>query len=150
MLFSIIQFLNDFVIIPTFLDNYGIIAIISDLTALVVFLSFFCASCKDPGHLKPLEDTTFLDIMDNISHIDLCSDCKVIRTARSRHCAICNHCVERFDHHCPWINNCVGIKNHNMFFTFLLSIWVKILFHIVLVIYSMNEMFSNPTSDGSP
>ena len=52
----------------------------------------------------------------------MCPDCEVLRTPRSRHCAICNKCVERFDHHCPWINNCVGIHNHNSFMVFLWSL----------------------------
>jgi hypothetical protein len=30
--------------------------------------------------------------------------------------------VERFDHHCPWINTCVGIKNHNAFLVFITTL----------------------------
>lgn len=57
-----------------------------------------------------------------LKHFDpvlLCPDCEIIRTNRSRHCSICNQCVERFDHHCPWVNNCVGTKNHHYFMCFL-------------------------------
>jgi hypothetical protein len=52
----------------------------------------------------------------------LCPNCEIIRTDRSRHCTFCGRCAERFDHHCPWINNCVGIGNHHYFITFLLSV----------------------------
>ena len=79
--------------------------------------------------MKPCTSHTFMELLKDVSPADLCPECKVIRTARSRHCAICNQCVERFDHHCPWVNNCVGINNHNGFLVFLLSIWVKIVFH---------------------
>jgi hypothetical protein len=73
----------------------------------------------------------------------LCPDCEVIRTKRSRHCSICNKCVERFDHHCPWINNCVGTKNHGSFMLFLSSISVTLIMTFVTVtsnIYAYNNV----------
>lgn len=30
-----------------------------------------------------------------------------------------NRCVKKMDHHCPWINNCVGWANHAYFTYFL-------------------------------
>lgn len=109
----------------------------------MVYMSFFAASCKDPGNLKPLDNYAFLELLHDINPVDLCPECKVIRTARSRHCAICNQCVERFDHHCPWINNCVGIKNHNAFLMFLVSIFIKIVFHMAISIYSLVQIAHN-------
>lgn len=82
------------------------------MIGLKVVIPYFMASRKDPGVLKPDPELDFIDLMDKFDVTDLCPDCEVIRTPRSRHCAICNVCVERFDHHCSWINNCVGSGNH--------------------------------------
>ena len=76
-------------------------------------------ACKDPGHIK--SSSPFMDMLKTFDVYTLCSDCEIVRTDESRHCSICNKCVERYDHHSPWINNCVGEGNRGVYLSFLLS-----------------------------
>lgn len=143
-LFVVVLALNLLITLPTIHDdNIGYFQLANLSTFTLVFLFFFIASCKNAGILKPDKQRSFLELLRDINPADLCPECKVIRSARSRHCAICNQCVERFDHHCPWINNCVGIGNHNAFLLFLFTIWFKIIFHIGIVIYAIIQTNEN-------
>ncbi|XP_060934991.1 palmitoyltransferase ZDHHC12-B [Limanda limanda] len=49
-----------------------------------------------------------------------CGHCLLQQPMRSKHCQTCQHCVRRYDHHCPWIENCVGERNHRWFVLYLL------------------------------
>ncbi|XWS69668.1 hypothetical protein CRYUN_Cryun04dG0198800 [Craigia yunnanensis] len=39
----------------------------------------------------------------------------------SKHCRVCDKCVDSFDHHCRWLNNCIGRRNYRQFFTLMVS-----------------------------
>lgn len=101
-------------------------SISSTMLGLKVIIPYIVATRKDPGILKNTDEhqIEFMTLLKIFNPNELCPDCKVIRTPRSRHCAICNVCVERYDHHCPWINNCVGINNHGIFLSFLTFLWI--------------------------
>lgn len=83
------------------------------------YLLHIALTFKDPGYIDN-EGIEFLKLLEIFNPNSLCPECAIIRTGRSRHCIICRKCVDRYDHHCPWINNCVGLKNHNSFLAYLI------------------------------
>ena len=88
--------------------------------ASLELIFFVIVCCKNPGYMKKNHEHLLLDLTKTVECYQICPECVVRRPPRSRHCQICNKCVEKFDHHCPWINNCIGGRNLGVFYCFLI------------------------------
>lgn len=47
--------------------------------------------------------------------VKFCETCLLYRPPRASHCSICNNCVQRFDHHCPWVGQCIALVSQKCF-----------------------------------
>ncbi|CAI2371857.1 unnamed protein product [Moneuplotes crassus] len=67
---------------------------------------------------------TFLDDMDEETGMNKLP----VKPLRFHHCSICRGCVINMDHHCPWVNNCLGLKNLRYFLLFIFYLPISNLF----------------------
>ena len=112
-----------------------------------MWICWLISNRKDPGHITR-NSPNYYKIIEQIPQHDfgkkqqflfayLCHTCRCIRPFRAKHCRLCNRCVEYFDHHCPFIYNCVGLKNRGWFFFFVLSVSVNCSFIIYFTCYCL-------------
>lgn len=65
-----------------------------------------------------------------------CNICQVEVHPHSKHCRHCNKCIYEFDHHCVWLNNCIGSRNYRWF---LCTLTTAIINFTLLVLMSFVE-----------
>jgi len=63
-------------------------------------------------------------------NVQLCHTCHVVRPLRAKHCPICGRCVLRYDHHCPWVDNCVAYGNYLSFYLLQVTGMVACALHV--------------------
>lgn len=67
-----------------------------------------------------------------------CHLCNIYTSGhRTKHCGSCNKCVEKFDHHCKWLNHCIGARNY---VAFVVSVVSAVLACLVIVLVSSAEL----------
>ena len=140
ILHILIIFFVFFVLLPYF--NSTIFGIIYVVISCLVFILYISLSCSNPGRMVNKEYKDILDLVESGQEAeDFCPLCLVKNKFRSRHCLICEICVDEFDHHCFWVGNCVGKDNYTLFFIFLIYILINTLFNMgVNIFYLITEM----------
>lgn len=68
------------------------------------------------------------------------------RDKESRHCRLCDKCVAVFDHHCKWLNNCVGKKNYKFFLGSVIGATVFLAIQAVVGIYILVTCYTSDES----
>ena len=67
--------------------------------------------------------------------VSRCINCYVVRPLNSHHCTVCHKCFIEQDHHCPWVNNCIGLFNKKYFWLFLLYGCIEFVYSLILFFY---------------
>eukprot|EP00697_Spironema_sp_BW2_P010110 gnl/Spiro4/25210_TR12545_c0_g1_i1.p1 gnl/Spiro4/25210_TR12545_c0_g1~~gnl/Spiro4/25210_TR12545_c0_g1_i1.p1 ORF type:complete len:338 (-),score=29.11 gnl/Spiro4/25210_TR12545_c0_g1_i1:42-1055(-) len=98
-----------------------VLSIVFYLSCLVGLVLFISVSTSNPGFItqENLSDYLHMFEYDGVLFVpSMCRTCSFQKPARSKHCRLCDRCVARSDHHCVWINNCVGVHNILLFLLF--------------------------------
>ena len=117
--------------------------------AMAIF--FYCLTLIDPGYVPLKKD--FLGLMERLVeeelHLDyICINCENLSPEKSMHCNYCQKCVQGFDHHCTFVNNCLGYKNHKYFLLFLVFFTLYMVAMIWHSIFAIMLLFGDrPTEE---
>ncbi|CAN7138096.1 unnamed protein product [Brassica rapa subsp. narinosa] len=146
-----------FMITKSFPLFHSLILMGSLLLTVLDFTFLFLTSSRDPGIIprnKEAPESEPLDILSNPKlprtkdvlvngytvKVKFCETCLLYRPPRASHCSICNNCVQRFDHHCPWVGQCIALRNYPYFICFISTSTLLCLYVFVFSWVSMLEV----------
>lgn len=118
------------------------------ILGIAVWYNFLRCWLGNPGRVEIRHDKQLSAIKHLVEqtkgaypdYVRFCYTCLNDRPPRSKHCSICGCCIRRMDHHCPFVGNCVGERNHINFFLFLLCMTSMSLWAIYLLPYYFSDV----------
>ncbi|GMH04581.1 hypothetical protein Nepgr_006421 [Nepenthes gracilis] len=146
--------------LPSLTAGSGLLAWSGVLLASAGLAMLYRCSSKDPGYLRMnVHDPQYMKDDEPLLKIEinnpallagnwsqLCITCKIVRPLRAKHCSTCDRCVEQFDHHCPWVSNCIGKKNKRDFFVFLV---LELTAMLITGAMALIRVWTDPTAPSS-
>ena len=104
----------------------------------ILSIDYFYLICSNPGFIKETDKEKDFDNLlfkKKNDFKNFCYKCSVFKTGNLKHCIICDKCCYEFDHHCFWVNNCIGKNNYISFILLLYFCLIDFLSMILLSIY---------------
>ncbi|XP_011084299.1 probable protein S-acyltransferase 15 [Sesamum indicum] len=115
-------------------------SLILSISTFMCMFAFVACLLSDPGgvpsgYVPDVEDGQGPDheIKKSGAQLRQCDKCSGHKPPRAHHCRVCRRCVLRMDHHCSWINNCVGQKNYKPFLLLLFYATVASTYSAILI-----------------
>ena len=153
-----VHFVLHFVFIsPFFITNWAVLVNSIFILLASIFVSILSAasfsSAKDTlteGEQSKMQylQSLKLQINQEINRIiDFCVICKVNTKIDSKHCKKCDFCMESFDHHCNWINNCIGGRNYKLFLFLISAALAFYTFSAILGVLVLNKYITMSTKE---
>lgn len=106
-----------------------------------LYLSLLCVSPSN----EPRDYPDLVEQNSEKSAKKLCFECRNIVPKRGYHCDICGVCIKQYDHHCTWINNCVGKSNISRFIFFLIFLFICLgLIGLLSTLASLSILLEKP------
>lgn len=82
-------------------------------------------------NINPFIAETLLD--SSIDNTRICDVCKTYKPPRCHHCSRCNKCCLKFDHHCSFIDVCIGFHNYKYYVQFCITNFIMLVYYLILV-----------------
>ncbi|CAG9476832.1 palmitoyltransferase, putative [Plasmodium vivax] len=132
---ALIIFISAFNPSSVFIIFYVFFAIL--ITSILV-LSYIVTTINPVDPLSFKYNTGQIN-QEEIKNLYECDICGFVEP-QSKHCKVCNKCVSVFDHHCMWVNNCIGKKNYKYFVGLLsvLTIFNCVVFLFCIVFFAVS------------
>lgn len=142
------------VIIPAFQPVIQLPLYVTISVLLVIHVtSHVAALLIDPAdiELRKISTRKVVPEFDRTKHSHViengrCHLCNIkTSSTRTKHCSVCNKCIEKFDHHCKYLNQCVGRQNYVPFLMCVVSAVAAVLVILTAALAQLILFYVNPS-----
>lgn len=164
ILYTNFVFLGLFIISPNLLGNWAILFLflvyeVLQTFTVIYYILIYTSESKSTQDIFPLTSNikiqrNFLNVNPFISErlkersiekTHSCDICQTYKPPRCHHCSRCGKCYLKMDHHCLFLDTCIGFHNYKFFFQFLIVNIIMILFNLTIVSIDTSVNTNNKT-----
>lgn len=118
---------------PILAEEFNLaVPVVGGVLGVASLLFLFRTGCIDPGILMRQEpDEEYRSGRKNKTKEEIVNGhrvlvrynetCHFYQPPRAHHCSVNDNCIEKFDHHCPWVGTTIGRRNYRWFLLFIFS-----------------------------